>query len=135
MRHHKRDTYHRLRSRSAMSRSISRVSYGWSHSAGVSVPWVGKGLKLHSLARVHFLAESQKMEGSVRADLIFHTCKRGIIQGRLCRYRWNIYGTRYSLTIKIVLKVVPRAFVVIIVEFNFIKSEIGGNVISNLFFR
>lgn len=55
-----------------MSGSISRVADGWSHSARVSVSRVREGLKLHSLAGVHFLAESKKVEGGVRADLILH---------------------------------------------------------------
>ena len=65
-------TWHRLRSRAAMRGSIGRVADGWSHSAGVSVSRVREGLELHSLAGVHFLAESKKVEGGVRADLILH---------------------------------------------------------------
>lgn len=45
---------------------------GWSHGAGVSVAGVREGLELHSLAGVHFLAESEKVESRVRADLILH---------------------------------------------------------------
>lgn len=58
-----------------MSGSVSRMSYRWSHGARVAVSWMREGLELHSLARIHFLAESQQMESSVRADLILHTCK------------------------------------------------------------
>lgn len=67
--------YHRLRSRTAVSRSVSRMSYRWSHGARMAVSWMGEGLELHSLARIHFLTESQKMERSIRADLILHACK------------------------------------------------------------
>lgn len=67
--------YHGLRSGATVSRSVSRVSYGRSHGAGVTVSWMRECLELHGFARVHLLAESQKVEGRVRADLILHTCK------------------------------------------------------------
>lgn len=55
-----------------MSRCVGRMSNRWSHGARVSVAGVREGLELHSLAGVHFFAESKKVEGSVRADLILH---------------------------------------------------------------
>lgn len=55
-----------------MSRSVSRMSNRWSHSTRVSIARVREGLELHSLAGVHFFAESKKVEGGVRADLILH---------------------------------------------------------------
>ena len=52
------------------------MSNRWSHSARVSVARVWESLELHSLARVHFFAETKKVESSVRADLILHAWKK-----------------------------------------------------------
>lgn len=60
-----------------MGRCIGRMSNRWSHGARVSVTGVRESLELHSLAGVHFFAESKEMEGGIRADLILHTCKKG----------------------------------------------------------
>lgn len=80
-----KEKYHGLRSGAAVGGSVGRVAHGWSHGAGMAVSWMRERLELHGLARVHLLAESQKVEGRVRADLVLHTCKWAIKQGRLCR--------------------------------------------------
>lgn len=59
-----------------MSRGSGRMSNVWSHSARVSIARVREGLELHSLGGVHFFAESKKVEGSVRADLVLHACNK-----------------------------------------------------------
>lgn len=55
-----------------MSGRVGRMT-GWrSHSARVSVSRMRESLELHSLARIHFLAEAKQMERGVRADFILH---------------------------------------------------------------
>lgn len=77
----KRRVYHRLRSGSGVNVSARMVRSYWSHGAGMSrtdgatvAILVRERLEVHCLAGVHFLAETEQMEGCVGADFIFHAC-------------------------------------------------------------
>lgn len=54
---------------------VRGVNARGSHGAGVGV---GEGLELLHLARIHLLAETQKVEGGIRTDLILHTFNKKV---------------------------------------------------------
>lgn len=52
--------------------TMRSINARWSHCAGMRV---GEGLEIHRLGRIHFFAETQKMECCVGANFIIHTFK------------------------------------------------------------